>query len=137
MFWEFARVIREMKRRRPKAVLLENVPSFATSKAGQDLEDAIRELNELGYVCDLVVLDARFFVPQSRPRLFIIGSQKTLPGTVNPKESLVMADYLRPDCVLRFMVSHPDLRFQVFPLAVPPMDRAELSSVVERLPCSG
>lgn len=136
MFWEFARVIREMKRRRPKAVLLENVPSFASSKSGRDLEDAIRELNELGYVCDLVVLDARFFVPQSRPRLFIVGSRKRLPGTVNPTESLVMADPLRPDWALRFMASHPDLQFQVFPLPVPPTDRAELSAVVERLPSS-
>jgi DNA (cytosine-5)-methyltransferase 1 len=32
MFWEFARVLEEMGGRRPRAVLLENVVGFATSK---------------------------------------------------------------------------------------------------------
>lgn len=90
MFWEFARVLDEMGERRPVAVLLENVPAFATSKGGADLTAAIERLNDLGYSCDLIVGDARDFVPQSRQRLFIVGSratatpratrQATLPG---------------------------------------------------------
>lgn len=134
MFWEFARVLREMKGRKPAAVLLENVPAFATSNAGRDLEEAVRELNELGYVCDLMVVDARFFVPQSRPRLFIIGSKKRVPGALAPEDALLFADPLRPEWVVRFMTTHPDLRLQVLPLAAPSVNRPELSSVIERLP---
>src|SRR5437870_346280 len=49
MFWQFARVLREMDRRRPKVVMLENVPGFATSHGGKDLRNAIAELNDMGY----------------------------------------------------------------------------------------
>lgn len=52
MFWEFARVLEEMGERRPSAILLENVPGFATSHGGADLRAAVERLNELGYWCD-------------------------------------------------------------------------------------
>lgn len=78
MFWEYARILREMKGRRSFAIMLENVPSFASSHGGRDLYLAIRCLNRLGYWCDILVIDARRFVPQSRPRLFIVGSRSSL-----------------------------------------------------------
>ena len=71
MFWEFARVIEEMDSRRPRSVMLENVPSFASSRGGQDLKDALGRLSELGYDSEVIRLDARHFVPQSRNRLFV------------------------------------------------------------------
>jgi DNA (cytosine-5)-methyltransferase 1 len=80
MFWEFARVLDEMPQR-PRAVLLENVIGFATSHGGKDMLAAVAELNRLGYWCDIFVMDARWFVPQSRPRMFVVGSQIRLPGT--------------------------------------------------------
>ena len=73
MFWEFARVLHEMGDRRPQAVLLENVPGFATSHGGADLRAAVECLNELGYWCDMLQVDARHFLPQSRPRMFVVG----------------------------------------------------------------
>ena len=71
MFWEFARVLDEMGSRRPQAILLENVPSFASSRGGDDLQDALGRLSHLGYVSEVLRLDARHFVPQSRDRLFV------------------------------------------------------------------
>ena len=137
MFWEFARVLREMGRRRPRAVLLENVPSFITSKGGRDLADAIAELNALGYVCDLLLVDARKFVPQSRPRLFIVGSRDRHPAAVNPKNSLLpFADPLRPARIMRFIAEHPELKFQIMPLE-PPVERpSDLTEIVERFPAN-
>ena len=73
MFWEFARVLKEMGKRRPSVIMLENVPGFATSQGGRDLRDAIARLNELGYTCDVLAVNASHFVPQSRLRMFIIG----------------------------------------------------------------
>ena len=52
---------------------VENVLGFATSAGGRDLAIAVEELNRLGYSCDVFVGDAKWFVPQSRPRLFIVG----------------------------------------------------------------
>jgi DNA (cytosine-5)-methyltransferase 1 len=76
MFWEFSRVLDEMGARRPSVVMLENVPGFATSRGGQDMRDALAKLADLGYRCDVLPVDARWFVPQSRPRMFIIGSRR-------------------------------------------------------------
>lgn len=131
MFWEFARVLDEMGHRKPFATLLENVPSWGTSHGGDDLRTAIRRLNELGYICDLFILDARRFVPQSRPRLFIVGSQEPLAesGTFTASE-------LRPPWISRFLAAHPKLHVQALPLENPPRTRKSLASVVERLPAN-
>ncbi len=53
--------------------MLENVTGFITSKGGKDFESAALSLAELGYWVDAFVLDAKYFVPQSRPRVFVIG----------------------------------------------------------------
>jgi len=100
MFWEFARVVEEMGKRRPELVLLENVPGFATSRDGQDMRDALARLAELGYRCDVLTADARWFVPQSRPRMFIIGSRRhdlestPLPRQEHPRCTENLAGYV-------------------------------------------
>lgn len=129
MFWEFARVIDEMDERRPPAVLLENVLGFATSHGGADLRAAVFELNRLGYSCDLVAIDARHFVPQSRPRMFIVGLASP-PDTGDA----VAAD--RPEWVKRFFDDNPNARLHSFELPPLPNGPTDLSNVVERLPDS-
>lgn len=129
LFWEFARVVREMEARRPKLVLLENVLGFATSHGGKDLRVALKELNELGYWCDLFAVDARHFLPQSRPRLFIVGSQVEFPDTVDWQPSQV-----RPGWISAFVGRNPDLKTQAFPLHLPPVAVKDLAGIVERLP---
>jgi DNA (cytosine-5)-methyltransferase 1 len=81
MFWEFGRIIEEMDAR-PTAILLENVRGFATSHGGQDLADALALLSKLGYSLDIMAIDAKHFVPQSRPRMFVVGiRQDRLPAS--------------------------------------------------------
>ena len=127
-FWEFARVLREMDERRPRAVLLENVPGFATSHGGDDLRQAVAELNDLGYVCDLFVLNARHFVPQSRPRLFIVGAAPSAEDhcDLTPSE-------LRPPWLCRFIEAADRLAIATRCTQSPPSEERLLSSVVERL----
>jgi len=129
MFWEFARIIREMRGRRPAVVMLENVPSFATSHQGQDLYLALKRLNRLGYWCDLLVVDARHFVPQSRPRLFIIGSREPLAVSGHWQPSPV-----RPAWIELFVKKHGDLRLHAMPFTLPDPHDQTLADVVERLP---
>jgi DNA (cytosine-5)-methyltransferase 1 len=130
MFWEFARILGEMADddRLPAACLLENVPSFATSHGGADLREAIAELNSLGYWCDLFVIDARRFVAQSRPRLFIVG---TLGGARWPR-SFERSD-VRPVALERFAERSPDLLLHAAPIQLPPREALMLPTVVERL----
>ncbi len=127
-FWEFTRIIEEMAGRRPSAILLENVPSLATSHGGQDLRIIIRCLNQLGYVCDLLVVDARYFVPQSRPRLFVVGSRQPLSshGTWAPST-------IRPSWVQQFVSHYPDLQMNALDLGLQKAVSPSLNNVVEQL----
>lgn len=126
MFWEFARVLDEMGPRRPPVVLLENVLGFASSHGGQDLFDAVGELNRLGYSCDLMAIDARHFVPQSRPRMFIVGLNDLRTGDLGG-----LAD--RPSWVRRFAEGAPAARLHARVLPPLPSGPRELHAVVERL----
>ncbi len=112
---EFLRILKEMENRRPRVVMLENVAGFATSNGGRDLLTSLEALNDLGYYCDIAALDARHFVPQSRVRLFIIGTTNP-PSTsydINRQASL------RPKWVPRFLATNSNLR--MFSLPLPPL----------------
>ena len=128
LFFEFARALREMGERAPSVLMVENVASFVSSRQGRDLRAAVASLNELGYVCDMVVVDARWFTPQSRPRLFIIGTRRRLAGQGTGK-----AGPLRPGPVASFLRAHHDLALQELPVPVPPRAGSGLGDVVERL----
>jgi DNA (cytosine-5)-methyltransferase 1 len=91
----FLQVLEQLDERRPPMVLLENVPGFLTSHDGADFQTAIDELAALGYWLDCFVIDARWFVPQSRPRLFIAGYQAELltrPLAPRETDSELMSD---------------------------------------------
>ncbi len=77
-FFGFAQALAALGDWRPPLVMLENVAGFITSHDGRDFEAVIRSLAELGYFTDAFMLDAKFFVPQSRPRVFVIGLDETL-----------------------------------------------------------
>ncbi|MDR1185969.1 MAG: DNA cytosine methyltransferase [Bifidobacteriaceae bacterium] len=89
-FWEFIRIVGEMGPSAPRVAVLENVVGLATSHGGEDLAAAIRAFNTLGYSADVLTIDARRFLPQSRPRLFVVGS-KDAPASEQA------APDLRPD----------------------------------------
>lgn len=73
-FWGFWTVINGLKAdgRAPKLLVLENVIGTLTSHGGRDFLEIGKALVSLGYVFGAVVIDAVHFLPQSRPRLFIV-----------------------------------------------------------------
>lgn len=83
-FWHFIKALSKLGSARPPVIALENVTAFATSHSGQDIASAIRSLNGLGYSVDVLNIDARRFVPQSRPRLFLIGTSAPIATMVEP-----------------------------------------------------
>lgn len=71
-FWDIvAGLAREG--RAPQIVAVENVCGALTSRNGQDFEAMGRTFATAGYRFGALVINADRFVPQSRPRLFIIG----------------------------------------------------------------
>jgi DNA (cytosine-5)-methyltransferase 1 len=62
------------EKRKPRVVVLENVAGTITSHKGNDFTTIIRTIADSGYSVGALVIDAVHFVPQSRPRLFIIAA---------------------------------------------------------------
>lgn len=76
-FWPFWQLMRDLmaERRAPKVIVLENVYGFLTSNKGEDFAAIGSVLSDAGYRFGAMVIDARHFLPQSRPRVFIVGVQ--------------------------------------------------------------
>lgn len=64
-----------VERRRPRWLVLENVPGLFSSNQGRDFLRLLSEMDELGYSVAWRTLDARYFgVAQRRRRVFIVAS---------------------------------------------------------------
>lgn len=123
------------KSSRPPLVALENVPGFLSSRKGKDFETTIRSLNRLGYSCDTFLLDAVNFLPQSRPRLFIIGAQQDAePYPVVGDALTARDDRLKSPKLSEFVSTHKKLDWRILDLPAPPRATGRLCDYVERLP---
>lgn len=76
-FWPFWNLVTELieERRAPRLVVLENVYGTLTSHNGRDFRSICQALSSGGYRFGGLVIDAVHFVPQSRPRLFVVALQ--------------------------------------------------------------
>jgi DNA (cytosine-5)-methyltransferase 1 len=93
-FWPFWRLIQELAKegRAPSLVVLENVCGALTSHQGRDFGSLAGALAGADYRFGALVIDAVHFVPQSRPRLFVVAARKemTAPaGLVREAAALV------------------------------------------------
>ncbi len=69
VFWDL------MEKLLPGTVVLENVVGAITSHGGRDFATILGRMAMSGYRFGPVVLDAVHWLPQSRPRLFIVGTR--------------------------------------------------------------
>ncbi|MCM3503072.1 DNA (cytosine-5-)-methyltransferase [Microbacterium sp. P26] len=126
-FWHFIELLDGLGQDRPPIVVLENVTGLATSHGGDDLVAAIRAFNRLGYSVDVLAIDARRFVPQSRPRLFLVGA---INPPLNDGET---ASDLRPDW-LQWVFADVSLRTHQATIPSPPPPRTTgLGELVEHM----
>lgn len=72
LVWEWFRVLDEMLEK-PKILLLENVSGLLSANGGGNYRSLHMALVERGYRCGAIVINASYFVPQSRPRVFVIA----------------------------------------------------------------
>jgi DNA-cytosine methyltransferase len=64
-------------KKRPKWVVWENVPGVLSTNGGKDFQSFLDGLSELGYICDVEILDAQFFgVAQRRRRVFVCAQSR-------------------------------------------------------------
>lgn len=80
-FWPFWRLMQAKEKRGHKVplIVLENVVGAITSHKGKDFLAILEALVTGGYSVGPMVVDAIHFIPQSRPRLFIVAIADDLP----------------------------------------------------------
>ena len=108
-FWGFWRLMQglDAQGRAPRLIVLENVVGLLTSGGGADFAAVCRAMTDLGYVVGALEMDAALWLPQSRPRLFVVA-MKSLEGPVSAgprapfhSSRLVGAQQALPDQVRR------------------------------------
>jgi DNA (cytosine-5)-methyltransferase 1 len=87
-FWGFWRLIEALDRegRAPRAVVVENVAGLLSSGGGADFAALARAMADLGYRFGAIEADASLWLPQSRPRLFVIAVRDGAPPAGAPAE---------------------------------------------------
>jgi DNA (cytosine-5)-methyltransferase 1 len=101
-FWGYWNLIRSLSRegRKPRMVMLENVYGTLTSHDGKDFDAIAQALSDENYQFGAMVIDAIHFIPQSRPRLFILGidAGMRIPDSVH---SWTATPAWHPEAVIR------------------------------------
>jgi DNA (cytosine-5)-methyltransferase 1 len=84
-FWPFWKVMKALasEGRAPRVIVLENVCGALTSHDGKDFAAIGAALAGGGYQFGSLVLDAVHFLPQSRPRLFIVAVRQEAPAPLH------------------------------------------------------
>ena len=134
-FWPFWDRMRELHKegRHPDVVVLENVCGALTSHEGADFRSLINALCTEGYRSGALVIDAALFVPQSRPRLFIVGVR----DDIGIDASLVSGGPQTPFHTSGITAAYNRLskssraKWIWWNLPVPPPRRSTFSSVIE------
>jgi len=70
LFFDIARIL---KHKRPKTFMLENVKNLVSHDKGNTFKVIKKTLEELNYNIYYKVLDGKYFVPQHRERIIIVG----------------------------------------------------------------
>ena len=94
-------------------------------------------MNRLGYAVDAFIIDAGRFVPQSRQRLFVVGSRTESVSAVNETPSFYESD-CRPPALAEFIMWNPDINWRIREMPRLPESKRELADILENLsPNSG
>jgi DNA (cytosine-5)-methyltransferase 1 len=137
-FWGFQSLMEALGKegRAPRLIVLENVIGALTSKGGGDFKEICRALRRLGYAFGALTIDAVHFLPQSRPRLFLVAAQADLPiparlTSLTPSMPFASSALLRARAALA-----PDIvmawRWWVLP--EPPRANLRLAELIEAAP---
>ena len=126
----------------PYLIMLENVQGFLTSHGGADVAFTVEKLNELGYVVDLIELDAVYFTPQSRPRVFLLAARSEVAEKVmHIKSNNHILDswwntfesnpLLRTERIKNIVKANSSLNWGLFDIPIPPKRKTNLPSILE------
>ena len=129
-FWGFWRLIERLDRegRAPRLVVIENVTGLISSRGGADFDALAAALAERGYRFGALEIDAAAFLPQSRPRVFVVAARDA------PPPALVSASPWHTKAVQAAFARLPEAlaaRWIWWALPAPPPRNADLAALLE------
>lgn len=98
LVWEWLRIIDEMKEA-PPILVAENVLGLVSSASGEHYRTLHTALTARGYKVGAMLLDAVRFVPQSRPRIFVVAVKKNI--TIPAQLISAVPTWLHPEAVCK------------------------------------
>lgn len=129
-FWNLIQGLAK-EQRQPPIIVIENVTGILTSHGGADFNALAEALAAEGYSFGAIEIDAARFVPQSRPRVFVIASLKT------PPPSLTQVEFAKPFHSQRIVAAYDRLNSDLkkswvwWHLNYPPAGNHTLDSILE------
>lgn len=129
-FWGFWRLMQGLaaEGRAPRVVVLENVIGLLTSGQGRDFVAVCTAMVEAGYRVGALEMDAALWLPQSRPRLFVVAVRGEAPEAGAPT---------RPFHSARLVAAHARLPREVrdawawWSLPAPRLRNLDLAALLE------
>ncbi|MFK8377709.1 DNA (cytosine-5-)-methyltransferase [Capnocytophaga canimorsus] len=91
LFFEIARICKYLQ---PKYILLENVKGLLNHDGGRTISIIYQSLIDLGYTIEFQVVNTKWFLPQNRERLYIIGHLATSERSFKPIFPIGENDFL-------------------------------------------
>jgi DNA (cytosine-5)-methyltransferase 1 len=137
-FWAFWRLIVDLAAngRRPPLVALENVFGTLTSHGGKDFDAIVKALAAQDYQIGAMVVDAARFVPQSRPRLFIIAADASAALPIGTTRETPNVEW-HPEAIVRAYRKLPGAlqrQWKWWDMPTPGPRQSSLEDIVEENP---
>ena len=110
LFFDVARII---DAKRPKAFMLENVKNLKNHDKGRTFKVIENTLKNLNYNLHVQILDGKYFVPQHRERILIIGFDKNI---FNGEENFTFPEMPEEKKAFKSILeSNPDIKYTLTP----------------------
>jgi DNA (cytosine-5)-methyltransferase 1 len=108
----FFKLVEIIQARQPKVFFLENVKNLKSHDRGRTWQTVESNLANLGYELFHQVVDAKYYVPQHRERIFIVGFRRDLYADIDfsfptypPQRLYELKDILEPNPDPKYTIS--------------------------------
>lgn len=126
LVWQWLRIYDEMPLK-PSILIAENVVGLLSSAGGENYRILHRELTQRGFKVGALVVDAAMFLPQSRPRVFVVACSQRAQ---TDEYEMPVANWAHSEAALKAGASLPGWVF--WKLKPPPARRSiELTELID------
>lgn len=130
-FWTLIQGLNKVGRA-PRTIVIENVVGLLTSHGGKDFASLCDSLTAEGYRFGAMEIDAARFLPQSRPRVFVVATKASVPTDLSGLEPVEPLHSKRVVSAFDQLSSSAKRNWVWWSLPFPPTHNQTIESLLER-----